>query len=332
MKKTVLALALILMGFAACVNTDQSQSSQTTFGAGGLALLTDANPGWQYENLRLYPITADARLAQEQASLAALKTLAEGMNTQGFRIMERKQFGREEETWFNGLTVQNKSQDTVFIMSGDVVTGGNQDRVIAYDDVIPPGTVKNIAVFCVEAGRSSYYDPAAPEAEKQVAAFKGYYNVASPAVRKAVHSGNQGSVWSEVSKVTLANGAHSNTSAYAALDTENEKKEKREAYLRFFDEKIETLPNVVGIVAVCNGQVAGVDVFGHPDLFRRQYKSLLHGYVAEAVTATDQQSVSNETVQQAFKRVSLLAAPALKSTDGAGKFAWNGQWVHLFEK
>ncbi len=333
MKKLALA-SLLLSLFASCANDPKPPVSTTSATEkNGLSLVTDANPEWQYDNLRLYPITADAATIDAQATLATLKTMDEAMSLRGFRVLERKQFGRQDSPWYNALTVQNKTGQPVFLMSGDVVTGGNQDRVVAQDQVIAGIDVKNIEVFCVEAGRSSYYDPSAPEAEKQVAAFKGYFNVASPQVRHAVQSTNQQNVWAAVADVTKANGAESDTKAYTALDrNESAQKAKRDACMRFFDGKLTDQPNVVGVVAVCGGKVMAVDIFGHPDLFKRQFPNLLHGYAAQAAAQSDTASADPAAVQHDFLLVSRLASPEAKSFDKAGKFTHDGSWVHLFLK
>ena len=229
----------------------------------GLQLRTDANPAWQYENLRLYPIVADASVLDAQAELASLKTLSESIQTHGFRITEQKQFGRSNERTYNLLTVQNKSRDTVYILSGDVVTGGKQDRVIANDQIVMPGTIRNMDVFCVEKGRWHYQDSTASEEQQKLYAFSGYYSVASPKVRQAVQrTGSQHEVWAAVASVTEANGASSSTSTYAALETANDQKNRRDAYLRFFDGKFEHEPQVVGMVAMCGDQVLGPNKIG----------------------------------------------------------------------
>ncbi len=314
------------------ITTIAAPEATSHYTVGALQLREDANPAWQYENLRLYPIVIDpAKQTVNGIGIPQLTALAEAMNLPGFRITERKQFGRNEQAWYNALTVQNKTTHTVFLMAGDVVTGGNQDRVIAHDEVVLPGTLKNIEVFCVEHGRSEYYDPNAPVAEKQVAAFRGYFSVASPQVRRAVHSGDQQGVWDAVASVTAANKAESKTQAYAALETaENEKKDQRAAYLRYFDGKFSDLPNTVGMVAVCNGKVVGVDIFGDAGLFQQEYKALLHGYVAEAAAATG--SVGEPNVANAFYDVAVLAKEGRKSTAEAGRFEMEGDWVHLYRK
>jgi len=330
--KKVLALLTITVSLAACVN-DAPSTSDNGKNETGIRLVTEANPEWQYENLRIYPIVADAAVLEKHAALQKLKTLAEGMKTPGFRITELKQFGRVREHSVNALTVQNKSDDIIFLMSGDVITGGNQDRVIAQDQVVMPGTVKNIEVFCVEKGRWQFNDETATENEKNIFAFKGYYNVASPQVRQAVQrTGSQSEVWNAVAKVTSANKAESGTGAYAALETANEAKAKRDAYLRYFDDKAANVSNMIGMVVVCGDRVLGVDVFGHPDLFRLKYDALLHGYVAEAATDICTSKLADDEVERAFADVARLAKTEAASDDVAGKFALSDGWVHLFRK
>lgn len=297
---------------------------------GSLTLSTETNPEWQYQNLRLYPVLAEA--PSGFAVGAHFKTLSEAMAGNGFRVLERKQFGRETDTWYTAVTIQNKTQDTVFIMSGDVVTGGNQDRVMALHNVILPGTVKNEEVYCVEAGRSHYYDETASDAEKNIAAFKGYYNVAAPQVRHAVQTKqDQREVWGAVARITEANGAASPTSAYAALDNESDQKSVRDAYLRFFEGKFADNPKITGVVAVCGGQVLGVDIFSDAGLFRRQFPALLHGYVAEAAVAKPGKMPGNDEVIAAFNAIARQASGSAKPADGAGKYAIGGKWLHLYK-
>jgi hypothetical protein len=222
MKKLFFPLALLL---AACTGDGALSVQNAAQQNAALAIRQEANPAWQYESLRLYPVTGSASLQAQTSSYENMKLLSEAMKIPGFRVMEQKQFGRSESQWFHGVTVQNKTQDTVLLLSGDVVKGGNQDRVIAHHEVILPRSVRNIEVFCVEAGRSTYYNPQASAAEKEVAAFSGYFSVASPKVRRAVQNpGQQQAVWDAVANVTKANAAESSTSAYTTLDNESEQK------------------------------------------------------------------------------------------------------------
>jgi len=56
----------------------------------------------------------------------------------------------------NELQVENIGDDEIFIQSGDIVKGGQQDRVLGVSMVLPPhsGAIA-IDSFCVESGRWS---------------------------------------------------------------------------------------------------------------------------------------------------------------------------------
>ena len=54
----------------------------------------------------------------------------------------------------NALTVENIGKDEVFVQAGDIVKGGQQDRVLSVDLLLPPRSGEvSIAAFCVEHGR-----------------------------------------------------------------------------------------------------------------------------------------------------------------------------------
>ena len=52
------------------------------------------------------------------------------------------------------MKVENLGQEAVFIQSGDIVKGGQQDRVLTVSLLLPKGSGQvAIDSFCVEAGR-----------------------------------------------------------------------------------------------------------------------------------------------------------------------------------
>jgi hypothetical protein len=62
----------------------------------------------------------------------------------------------EETGSVNELTVDNLGADEVFVQAGDIVKGGQQDRVLSVDLLLPPHSGRvSIAAFCVEHGRWS---------------------------------------------------------------------------------------------------------------------------------------------------------------------------------
>src|SRR3954453_12232498 len=56
----------------------------------------------------------------------------------------------------NELQIENLGTDEVFVQSGDIVKGGQQDRVLSVSLLLPPKSGRiPIASFCVEQGRWS---------------------------------------------------------------------------------------------------------------------------------------------------------------------------------
>jgi len=97
-----------------------------------------------FRNLTLFPVY-DSRARSTTAYL----TLDEGLKTRRVRVEEAKAGGE-----VNQLQITNETEQPLYIMGGEVVLGGQQDRCLGKDTIIPPGA-KNIpvTVFCVEHGR-----------------------------------------------------------------------------------------------------------------------------------------------------------------------------------
>ena len=95
----------------------------------------------------------------------------------------------------NELSIENVSGEEVYVQSGDIVKGGQQDRMLVVDLILPShsGTIP-IAAFCVENGRWSQ------RGSEAVTVFSSSSNsVASRQVKLAAKAkSSQGEVWREV--------------------------------------------------------------------------------------------------------------------------------------
>src|SRR5499426_212614 len=97
----------------------------------------------------------------------------------------------------NRLTIQNRSNQDVFVQAGDIVKGGQQDRVLALDLIVPPKSGRiPIDAFCVEQGRWSR------RGNEAVTAFSASDNgLASKDLKIAANARrSQSDVWANVSK------------------------------------------------------------------------------------------------------------------------------------
>lgn len=192
----------------------------------------------------------------------------------------------------NRLYIENTSDDTVFIMAGEVVKGGKQDRVIAADMVIPPHSEPiDLSVFCVEHGRWTYGEADAADG------FTGHASVANTSVRKAaVTAKDQSEVWKQVAVVTQKNGAASETGTLNALEQSETYQKELKAYEARFTGLPASAPSVIGVVAVTGDRVIGCDMFATPDLFRNAYPDLLKSYISEAISSGASVTISKARV------------------------------------
>ncbi len=196
----------------------------------------------------------------------------------------------------NTLYIQNTSNDSVFIMAGEVVKGGKQDRVIAMDMVIPPHSdAIDLSVFCVEHGRWTYGDGETSAAD----GFTSQAAVANTSVRRAaIVEKDQSMVWSKVEEVTSANDAASETGTLNALEQSTDYQKELEAYLTKFADLPRSSASVIGVVAVTGNRVIGCDMFATPDLLRNAFPDLLKSYASEAITSGAKVSIGKSVVDK----------------------------------
>jgi hypothetical protein len=96
----------------------------------------------------------------------------------------------------NELTIQNRSAEEVFVQAGDIVKGGQQDRVLALDLILPPKSGRiTIDAFCVEQSRWNQ------RGQEAVAAFSASDKMlATKGLKLAARkSQSQSEVWANVS-------------------------------------------------------------------------------------------------------------------------------------
>jgi uncharacterized membrane protein YgcG len=184
MKRRAFTAGLFLIVFcvalvAAMAARGQHKQSQTS----PVADYTMSGP-YTHKNLTIFLLHG----AGQSQSLAPL-TLQEAM--------KRKLVIVRETGDVNRLTIQNRSNQDVFVQAGDIVKGGQQDRALALDLIVPPKSGRiPIDAFCVEQGRWSR------RGNEAAAAFSASDNaLASKDLKIAAKaSRSQGDVWANVSK------------------------------------------------------------------------------------------------------------------------------------
>jgi len=243
----------------------------------------------------------------------------------------------------NELSVENLGNEEVFVQSGDIVKGGQQDRVLSVSLMLPPRSGRiPIASFCVEQGRwtargkedvktfatASAVVPSreakiamkapiaepAPGAAGPSAAAPGAVRELANRVRSYAGSetgGRQQEVWAKVRKVQDGLSHNLGVSVNAPqsqsslqLALENEKlRDAQSTYLAALRGAGEKDDDVVGYIFAVNGKLNSAEIYPSNGLFRKMWPKLLQASVTEAI---GQKNVGGATTPNAAAAAAFL--------------------------
>src|SRR6266446_9848511 len=202
-------------------------------------------------------------------------------------LVQRKVIVRETRS-VNQLSIENVSREEVFVQSGDIVKGGQQDRMLVVDLILSPRSGKiPIAAFCVENGRWSR------RGNEEVTTFNSSSNtVASREVKLAAKErGSQGEVWREVAaaqdKLSANVGGDvkneaSPTSFQLALENKEVQK-TADNYIDALSGIVNGKSDVIGYVFAINGKINSADIYASSVLFKKLWPKLLKASAIEAI-------------------------------------------------
>ena len=220
----------------------------------------------------------------------------------------------------NELAIRNLSNEDIYVQAGDVVRGGEQDRMISTDFIVPPRSGRMpISAFCVESGR---WSARGGEASAQ---FSSSDNAIATKELKlaAKRAKSQDAVWEnvKVAQAKLGKSLRTNVEARASsssyeLSVETPKvKETTAEYVNALSNIVQGKSDVIGYVFAINGHVNSGDVYASRSLFVKLWPKLLKASAVEAIAESNQaaapQPVAEQTVHT-FLGESERAAGASK--------------------
>ncbi len=225
-------------------------------------------------------------------------TLQEALAQKKVRVYETKDV--------NELAIRNFSNQDIYVQAGDIVRGGEQDRMISVDFIVPPKSGRMpIAAFCVESGRWSR------RGNEAAGTFSSSENsVALKDLKLAAKRDNsQQEVWKKVSLAQDKLSANVNASVADAtssssyeLSVENSKvKETTAAYITALSGIVRSKSDVIGYVFAINGHVNSADVYASRALFLKLWPKLLKASAVEAIAELNKdvevKPIVSETVE-----------------------------------
>jgi hypothetical protein len=177
------------------------------------------------------------------------------------------------------LKVHNKGDALAFLMAGEQLAGGKQNRVLNASILVAPHSELPIPVSCVERGRWAYRGPRFGSAGSSshsklrkmmhLHATESYRSLGTP-------TSKQGEVWQEVDRKLQETGSHSDTAMLeqAYLDTQ--------AVLSGDVGALTPPDGVSGAVFAYGGKVVGFDLFDRPATLAKLWPKLVRAYALDA--------------------------------------------------
>jgi hypothetical protein len=279
----------------------------------------------RYENMAIFPL-----IAKSGADTSVFETLDEGLASgevlvteHGSEYLRRSRDGSTAPSpgynsgaAVNQLVLINRGKKPVLLLAGEVVAGGNQDRIVGKDRIVPVGGEPlPLDVFCVEHGRWTGESTKFGAAQMMVhpsVREKAAVEADQVQVWNAVNRGSTETVTVEAAPAGVAGGAVGRAAAAAppvlsanridsAIATSAPTNSYRKIYQspqiakpveefvneisRRFARSTEGLKGegVIGVIVAYGGEVAWSDAFASPALFRQYWSKLLRSYAVEAL-------------------------------------------------
>ena len=199
----------------------------------------------------------------------------------------------------NVIEAENLGDDPIFLQSGEIVKGGQQDRAIVASLLLKPHSGRTrVAVFCVENGRwagragedtktFTSAGNAVPSREAKIAIK------AAPLASPSEVGQRQAQVWHNVARIqkqlskSLGSSVVSPSSQTSLqLSLEDAALTKAQAgYAAALQDAAEQEDDVVGYVFAVNGKISSADIYASNALFRKLWPELVWSAAAEAIAA-----------------------------------------------
>jgi hypothetical protein len=228
----------------------------------------------------------------------------------------------------NQLAIENTSKDrTVYVQTGDIVQGGQQDRTIGVDLALAPGSGRvPLPSFCVEHGRWSTRAASTDGLPANMALGGAKYGSRFVSSANAVNTSelkravllqrDQQTVWNEVAKAQdcmragIGSDAVVARSSPTSLELTLNTKPVEDAvagYVAALQDVAAAHGDAVGCVVAIGGRLESADTYGSHALFVQMWPKLLRT-AATAALARKQEPASGPAI--AAEQVDAFVADA----------------------
>lgn len=306
MQSTLALMPVLVLASIAALGAAPALA-QTVMPAAGAGATKVSGP-FTHENLSIYLIHG------QSADGPAPLTLGEALAAKAFVVHETGNV--------RTLAIENLGNEPVFLQAGDIVKGGQQDRVLTTSMVVPPRSGRMpIGAFCVEQGRwsargmesvhrfesSAAYMPSkrgrlamlvqpSVPAQTEAAASSNPNGLVEPVLRQRImraRPDQQTEMWASVAEMqaslsaSLGGKVDAKQSATSLqLSLENEKLQAaKAAFVAALAPAERSAPDVIGLAFAINGRINSADVYPSHAMLEKMWAKLIDAAATEAISA-----------------------------------------------
>jgi hypothetical protein len=275
---------------------------------------------WIYKNLKLIPVRFKEKEPPVPAALANdpnVLSLSEAMQKRAVKVKEIKYNGGSD---LNLLEVTNTSKSPILVNSGEMLSGGKQDRMVGETKLIPPGKEKHyLKVFCIEKGRW----------DSKPKAFK-HRGRASAELRKTMDVSNrQAKIWKNIDSSSASANKKLETGAFLQLFNDSIRTDT--GYINFFTRRYRQTDSLfAGFIAITGNQIISSELYTSTKLAQTSYREMLNSFVFSAITKGSRPTMTNDKVTNFLDKFLISEAIQKAYIPGHGKFhKHNNKLIHL---
>ncbi len=179
------------------------------------------------------------------------------------------------------LTLRNKGDVMIFVLDGEEVIGGRQNRIVNASFLIAANSTVTLPVTCVEHGRWHDVSPRFSSGESMPYYMRvaKHRQVSASLARTSRPLADQGATWDAIAEKQATTGTRSATGALHDIYR------AQQETLGAWEEAFPYVAGAVGFIIGLGGQITGADLFDQPATAEALWPKLRRSYALDALEA-----------------------------------------------
>ncbi|MEM7393030.1 MAG: DUF6569 family protein [Verrucomicrobiota bacterium] len=208
----------------------------------------DVGEPQHYRGLTVFPLEL-----RSGGHASGIRSLDEALRNRWISIREL------DRPTVSSVAIRNDSRHHVFLMAGEILLGGKQNRIVRNDVLLPPDSrYIDVDVYCGEKERWN----------TPITTYRSAPGVANDRLRKmAARESSQNRIWSEIDTQLSRSKVASPTRDYQQVYEDRDLKRRADECVSRFRRCWRS--RTVGAVVLSGGVIQSCDVFADPSLFEK---------------------------------------------------------------